>query len=193
MFLALSNLSAAMSLIGPMICLWYYLSSGHTLDIGWYTTQYYYDSNCCFTFLISLMLATISEKPFYSLVTVKIDTEDAEKDDKNSIIEFKRDRTKGSSIAMLSSYHQVDAEASAHRLGSALPEQEQVLLQGNQSANMGKKGYDDTLDAQRFTGADSSGLGDRSTRLHTQAYPREESKDRITKFSKFDDSGDRSR
>ena len=101
MFLALSNLSAAMSLVGPLICLWYYLSSGHTLDIGWYTTQYYYDSNCVFTFLISLMLATISEKPFYSLVTIKTDTEDAEKDEKNSIIEFKRDRTKGSSVAML--------------------------------------------------------------------------------------------
>ena len=193
MFLALSNLSAAMSLIGPMICLWYYLSSGHTLDIGWYTTQYYYDSNCVFTFLISLMLATISEKPFYSLVTIKTDTEDAEKDDKNSIIEFRRDHTKGSSVAMLSSYRQVDAEAEAHRLGSALPEQEQVLLKGSQSANLGKKGYEDSMDGQRLTTADNSGMGDRSTRMHTQAYPREESKGRITRLSKFDDSGERSR
>ena len=38
MFLIVSNLAATMCLIGPQICLWYYLSSGHTLDISWYVT-----------------------------------------------------------------------------------------------------------------------------------------------------------
>ena len=68
MFLIVSNLAATMCLIGPLICLWYYLSSGHTLDISWYVTQYYFDSNAVFTFLVSIMIAALSDKPFNSLV-----------------------------------------------------------------------------------------------------------------------------
>jgi len=68
MFLIVSNLAATMCLIGPLVCLWYYLSSGHTLDISWYVTQYYFDSNAVFTFLVSIMIAALSDKPFNSLV-----------------------------------------------------------------------------------------------------------------------------
>ena len=38
MFLIVSNLAATMCLLGPITCLWYFLSSGHTLDISWYVT-----------------------------------------------------------------------------------------------------------------------------------------------------------
>ena len=89
MFLIVSNLAATMCLIGPQICLWYYLSSGHTLDISWYVTQYYFDSNAVFTFLISILVAAISDKPFYSLVHLKQDTKCAEEDIVNSIAQYK--------------------------------------------------------------------------------------------------------
>lgn len=82
-----------MCLVGPQICLWYYLSSGHTLDISWYVTQYYFDSNAVFTFLLSIVVAAISDKPFYSLVHLKQDTKFAEEDIVNSIAQYK-----GSSI-----------------------------------------------------------------------------------------------
>lgn len=85
MFLILSNLSATMCLVGPQICLWYYLSSGHTLDISWYTTQYYYDSNVIFTFLLSILVAAVTDKPFYSLIHLETDTKVAEEDTINSI------------------------------------------------------------------------------------------------------------
>lgn len=78
MFLIVSNLAATMCLVGPQICLWYYLSSGHTLDISWYVTQYYFDSNVVFTFLISILVAAISDKPFYSLIHLKQDAKIAE-------------------------------------------------------------------------------------------------------------------
>ena len=71
MFLIVSNLTAAMCLIGPQICLWYYLSNGHTLDISWYVTQYYFDSNAVFTFLVALFASTLADKPFYSLIHLK--------------------------------------------------------------------------------------------------------------------------
>ena len=89
MFLIVSNLTAAMCLIGPQICLWYYLSNGHTIDISWYTTQYYFDSNAVFTFLISLVVATLADKPFYSLIHIEQDTKSAEDDVQNSIAPFK--------------------------------------------------------------------------------------------------------
>ena len=117
MFLALSNLSAAMNLVGPLICLWYYLSSGHTLDIGWYTTQYYYDSNTAFTFLVSAGLAVLSEKPFRSLVTIHTDTAEAERDGTHSILEYRRGGAKGSMTAPLP---QEDDEVDARALGTAL-------------------------------------------------------------------------
>lgn len=85
MFLIVSNLAATMSLIGPQICLWYYLSSGQKLDISYYVTQYYFDSNAVFTFLISIVVAAISDKPFYSLVHLKEDTKCAEENVKHSI------------------------------------------------------------------------------------------------------------
>ena len=142
MFLALSNLSAAMNLVGPLICLWYYLSSGHTLDIGWYTTQYYYDSNTVFTFLISLALATLSEKPFNSLVTIKTDFKEAEKDERNSIIEYRRGGTKGSYVVP----YREDDEADARALGTALSSDhtEPVLLLNTAVATPGKKGGEDS-------------------------------------------------
>mmetsp|Transcript_22537 Transcript_22537/g.27860 ORF Transcript_22537/g.27860 Transcript_22537/m.27860 type:complete len:209 (+) Transcript_22537:1746-2372(+) len=78
MFLIVSNLAATMCLVGPQICLWYYLSSGHTLDISWYVTQYYFDSNAVFTFLISIIVAATSDKPFYSLMHLQQDAKAAE-------------------------------------------------------------------------------------------------------------------
>lgn len=89
MFLIVSNLAATMCLVGPQICLWYYLSSGHTLDISWYVSQYYFDSNAVFTFLISILVAALSDKPFYSLVHLSQDTKMAEEDVANSIAPFK--------------------------------------------------------------------------------------------------------
>jgi len=85
MFLIVSNLSAAMNLVGPQICLWYYLSCGNTIDISWYVTQYYFDSNVVFTFLISILIAAASDKPFYSLVHLKQDAKYAEEDVTHSI------------------------------------------------------------------------------------------------------------
>ena len=89
MFLIVSNLAAAMCLIGPQICLWYYLSNGHTLDISVYVTQYYFDSNAVFTFLIALLVSTLADKPFYSLIHLKQDTKSADDDVYNSIAQFK--------------------------------------------------------------------------------------------------------
>jgi len=59
------------------------------LDISWYVTQYYFDSNAVFTFLISILVAAISDKPFYSLVHLKQDTKCAEEDIINSIAQYK--------------------------------------------------------------------------------------------------------
>ena len=52
-------------------------------------TQYYFDSNVVFTFLVSLVIAAISDKPFYSLVHLKKDYKAASRDEKNSIANFK--------------------------------------------------------------------------------------------------------
>jgi len=70
MFLTLSNLAATMSLVGPLICLWYYLCFGHQLEITWYVIQYYFDSNTVFCFIVSLIVATLSDKPFNALMTM---------------------------------------------------------------------------------------------------------------------------
>ena len=174
MFLALSNLSAAMNLIGPLVCLWYYLSSGHTLDIGWYTTQYYYDSNTVFAFLFSIILATLSEKPFVSLVTIRTDYAEAGRDEKNSILEYRRGGTKGSSIAPI---HQEDIEvhdvdSRARVLASALsdePSAEPLLLVNSAGPVDAKKGVDNSGDTHRsptaFDFSDGAGAADRSTRM----------------------------
>ena len=52
-------------------------------------TQYYFDSNVVFTFLVSLVIAAISDKPFYSLVHLNKDYKAASRDEKNSIANFK--------------------------------------------------------------------------------------------------------
>ena len=52
-------------------------------------TQYYFDSNVVFTFLVSLVIAAISDKPFYSLVHLKKDYKAASRDEKNSIANYK--------------------------------------------------------------------------------------------------------
>ena len=88
LFLSVSNLSAAMSLIGPLICLWYYLSSGHTLEFSWYTSQYYFDSNTLFTFLVAILGACLSEKPIHSLINLRKDIKRADLDERNSIAAF---------------------------------------------------------------------------------------------------------
>lgn len=36
MFLALSNLAGAMALVGPIVCLWFFLSTGHPLEFSYY-------------------------------------------------------------------------------------------------------------------------------------------------------------
>ena len=94
MFLIVSNLSATMCLVGPSICLWYYMSSGHTIDLSWYQAQYYFDSNVVFTFLLSIVVAAVSDKPFYSLVNLGKDTKMAEEDERHSIAMYR-----GSTIA----------------------------------------------------------------------------------------------
>ena len=103
MFLAVSNLAATMCLVGPLICLWYFMSNGHTLDISWYTVQYYFDSNAVFTFLFSIFIAALSDKPFYSLVHLKQDEKSAEDDMVNSISQFKnsylREASQNGSVA----------------------------------------------------------------------------------------------
>ena len=198
MFLALSNLSAAMSLVGPLICLWYYLSAGHTLDIGWYTTQYYYDSNTAFTFLISIALATLSEKPFHSLVTIHTDTAEAERDgNTHSILEYRRGGAKGSSIAPQSVE---DDEAAARALGTALSSDQADPLLSLHTAQPAhaKKASEDSGDAHRmptaFGFSDSAGAADRSTRMDTQALLRGTDQTRGRTSGGFgDDSGDISR
>ena len=77
-----------MSLIGPLICLWYYLSSGHTLEFSWYTSQYYFDSNSLFTFLVAILGACLSEKPIHSLINLRKDIKRADLDERNSIAAF---------------------------------------------------------------------------------------------------------
>jgi len=90
MFLALSNLAASMSLIGPLICLWYYLSFGHQLELTWYVTQYYFDSNTVYTFLFAIILTSLADKPFNSLITMRRDWQQARLDETNSILEFRK-------------------------------------------------------------------------------------------------------
>lgn len=91
MFLALSNLSAMMAVLGPIICLWFYLSTGHALDFSYYVQQYYFDSNTFFTFLASFLLSLLSDKPFNSIISLKRDINEAlHEDNKNSIIVLKK-------------------------------------------------------------------------------------------------------
>ena len=62
-------------------------------------TQYYFDSNVVFTFLISIMIAAVSDKPFYSLIHLKQDAKIAEEDLTHSIAQYKSHsvlRTQGS-------------------------------------------------------------------------------------------------
>ena len=90
LFLALSNLSAMMATIGPIVCLWFFLSTGHPLDFSYYVQQYYFDSNAFFTFLTSVLLALLSDKPFNSIINLKKDCADVNRDEnKNSIIGLK--------------------------------------------------------------------------------------------------------
>ena len=90
LFLSLSNLSAMMATIGPIVCLWFFLSTGHPLDFSYYVQQYYFDSNAFFTFLISVLLALLSDKPFNSIINLKKDCADVNRDEnKNSIIGLK--------------------------------------------------------------------------------------------------------
>lgn len=90
LFLALSNLSAMMAVIGPIVCLWFFLSTGHPLDFSYYVQQYYFDSNAFFTFLTSVLLALLSDKPFNSMIYLKKDCADVNRDsNRNSIIGLK--------------------------------------------------------------------------------------------------------
>ena len=90
LFLALSNLSAMMATIGPIVCLWFFLSTGHPLEFSYYVQQYYFDSNAFFTFLTSVLLALLSDKPFNSIINLKKDCADVNRDEnKNSIIGLK--------------------------------------------------------------------------------------------------------
>jgi hypothetical protein len=115
MFLTFSNLAAGMSLVGPLICLWYYLSFGHTLDLTWYNIQYYWDSNVFFTFIITIILVILADKPFLSLATMRQDQEQAFNDWKNSIQEFRKSvtTTSKSNTADSQRYQEVPTSQSA--------------------------------------------------------------------------------
>ena len=73
MFLSLSNVSAMMMTIGPLVCLWFYLSTGAPLIFSYYVQQYYFDSNTFFTFVTAVLLSLLTDKPFSSYVSMSRD------------------------------------------------------------------------------------------------------------------------
>jgi len=93
MFLSLSNLCAFSSALGPVVCLWFFLSTGSPLIFQFYVQSYYWESNCFFTLVFALILAMLTEKPIYSLIQLGKDREDAfREDNKNSILNLKHQR-----------------------------------------------------------------------------------------------------
>ena len=89
-FRSLSNLCAMMMVLGPIVCLWFYLSTGTALAFTYYIQQYNWDSNLFFAFVFALVFSLLTEKPFRALLALNRDREDAERlDNVNSLHKFK--------------------------------------------------------------------------------------------------------
>jgi len=87
-WLAFSNLSATIYLIGPIMSLWYSMSVAHQIDFGFYTQQYAFDGNLVFTFIFSVIVAIMSDRPYLAFVSLPKDLKLAENDEDNDLAEF---------------------------------------------------------------------------------------------------------
>jgi hypothetical protein len=92
-FLSLSNLCAMMMILGPVVCLWFYLSTGSPLAFTYYIQQYNWDNNLFFAFVFALIFSLLTDKPIRALLSLSRDREEANRlDNNNSIAALKNQK-----------------------------------------------------------------------------------------------------
>jgi hypothetical protein len=58
-----SKLVPCMNMLGPIVCLWFFLSTASSLNFEFLTELYYFEGNFVFTMIFVLMVGTISDLP----------------------------------------------------------------------------------------------------------------------------------
>lgn len=82
MWQPLAKLAPCISMLGPIACLWFFLSTSSMLNYEFLTQIYYFFGNLAFTLLFTMLMGPISDFPVqllrqmpYSLMVVRLDTD----------------------------------------------------------------------------------------------------------------------
>lgn len=70
MWQAPSQLAATINMTGPLVCLWYFMSTSSQLNYQFLPQVFYFFGNLVFTVILTLIIGTISEFPTQLLFRV---------------------------------------------------------------------------------------------------------------------------